>query len=224
MSSPNCDLFKLFTIWNPKFRRNSCVGYAPTKGRRCGWEMDGSIVAKPLKDIGSKLPNVDPTKAELMKVATDALCNLHKNQASDIATKWKSLIDDLDLVDLTERMRNARMNNDYSNPQFSGPQSARGEAKWKQHATKKQEEEERKRKEERVKEDARKEQERKDREEGERKAREEGEKRSWRQVWIRYASAQILFKGLLPYRCTRLDPNVSDRHKSPQFFWDSMAG
>jgi len=201
MSSPNIDLFKLFQIWNPSFRYNSCVGYAPTRRKRCGWEMYGSSVAKQLKDIGDKLPHVNPTKAELMEVAMDALCHHHKRQASDIATKWKSLINDLDLEDLSERMRNVRMNDDDSNPRFGGSQNTRDEAKRKQEekkrqeraqdeARKKREEEETKRREERAKEDARKEQERKDREV-------EGEKRSWMQAWTRYAEAQEKFKGLL---------------------------
>jgi len=163
--------------------------------------MYGSSVAKQLKDIGDKLPHVNPTKAELMEVAMDALCHHHKRQASDIATKWKSLINDLDLEDLSERMRNVRMNDDDSNPRFGGSQNTRDEAKRKQEekkrqeraqdeARKKREEEETKRREERAKEDARKEQERKDREV-------EGEKRSWMQAWTRYAEAQEKFKGLL---------------------------
>jgi hypothetical protein len=214
MSSPNIDLFKLFQIWNPRFRYNSCVGYAPTKGKRCGWEMYGSSVAKQLKDIGDKLPQEAPTKAELMEVATDALCHHHKRQASDIARKWKSLIDDLDLEDLSERMRNVRMNDDDFNPRFGGSQNTRDEAKRKQEEKKRQEraqdearkkreeeetrrkreEEETKRREERAREDARKEQERKDREV-------EGEKRSWMQAWTRYAEAEEKFKGLLKFNC-----------------------
>ena len=198
--------------------------------------MYGLSVAKQLKDIGNKLPHVDPTKAELMRVATDALCHHHKRQASDIATKWKSLIDDIDLEDLSERMRNARMNDDDSKPRFGGSESMREEAKRKQEEKKRQEraqeearkkreeeerkrreEEERKRREERAKEYARKEQERKDREA-------EGERRSWRQAWTRYVEAQGKLKGLLPCLCTRLNPNVSDREKSLQFFWDALAG
>jgi hypothetical protein len=223
MSSPNIDLFKLFQIWNPRFCYNSCVGYAPSKGKRCGWEMYGTSVERRLKTIGKNLRHVDPTEAELMEVATDALCHYHKRQASNIATKWRSLIDDLDLVDLSERLRNVRMDDDDSNPRLGGHQSAREEAKRKQEektrqeqraqdkARKRQEEGGRERREERAKENARKEPERKDREA-------EGERRSWRQVWTRYAEAQKIFKGLLLCLCTRLDPNVSDRKKSLQFF------
>ena len=159
-------------------------------------------MAKQLKDISSKLPQVAPTKAKLIEVATDALCHHHKRQASDIAIKWRSLIDDMDLEDLSERMRNARMNDDDPNPRFGGSQSTREEAKRKQEegkrqeraqeeARKKREEEERRRREEHAKENAREEQERKDREA-------EGERRSWRQAWARYAEAREKFKGLLP--------------------------
>ncbi|OAK93575.1 hypothetical protein IQ06DRAFT_93881 [Phaeosphaeriaceae sp. SRC1lsM3a] len=198
MNSPNVDLFTLFQIWNPRYRYHSCVGYAPTRRQRCGWEMDSTSVTKQLKDIGDKLPHAHPTKAELMRVATDALCHHHKRQSSDIATKWKIIIDDIDLEDLSERMRNARMNDDDPKPRFGGSQSSREETKRKQEererqeraqeeARKKREEEERKSREERAKEYARKEQERKDREA-------EGERRSWRQAWTRYVEAQRKFK------------------------------
>jgi hypothetical protein len=203
MNSPNIDLVTLFQIWNPLYRYNSCVGYAPTRRKRCGWEMDNSNVVKQLNDIANKLPLVHPTREELMRVATDTLCHHHKRQASDIATKWKNLIDNIDLEDLSERMRNAHMNDDDFKPRFGGSQSEREEAKRKQEekerqerahkeeSRKKQEEEERRRREKRAKEDALKEQERKDREA-------EGERRSWRQAWTRYAEAQRMFKGWLP--------------------------
>jgi hypothetical protein len=164
--------------------------------------MYDSSVIKHLKDIGNKLPHVDPTRAELMEVATDALCHHHKRQASDIVTKWKSLIDDLDLEDLSERMRNTRMDDDKFNTRFRRDQGAREETKRtqeekrrqeeraKEEMRKKREEEEKERRKKRVKEDARKDQERKDREA-------EGERRSWRQAWTRYAEAQKIFKGLL---------------------------
>ncbi|PVH91013.1 hypothetical protein DM02DRAFT_664426 [Periconia macrospinosa] len=114
MSSPNIDLFKLFQIWNPSSGYNSCVGYTLSKGKRCGWGLYSSSVKDQLNAIGKKLSHTDPTEAELMDVATDALCHHHKRQASDIATKWKSLIYDLDLKHLSERIQNVQMDNDDS--------------------------------------------------------------------------------------------------------------
>jgi hypothetical protein len=210
MSSRNINLSELFQIWNPRHGYNSCVGYAPTKNKRCGWKMRDSSVVEELKDISKKLSSSVPTRTELIGVATNALCHHHKDQATNMAKNWKILIDSLDLEDLFERMRNTRMNDEESSPRFGRGQSAtegmqeekrRQEERAREEARKKREEEKRERRKERAKEDARKDQERKDHEA-------ERERRSWREAWTRYANAQKIFKGMLTCTCTLPDPNV----------------
>lgn len=87
------DLYSILQIVNPDCGYVTCVGFAPTRGRRCRWELDGDEVEERLRRYSEKVPFKAPTLNELRSIARDALCEqYHTGQANQVAEDWNDMI------------------------------------------------------------------------------------------------------------------------------------
>ena len=85
---------------NPNDPRSKCVGFAISKGKRCGWRFDsdqfdnqrGNAV-KSLISMSGIHPS-EVTTAALYSLAQDTLCIFHPQQANAKSTEWKERIED----------------------------------------------------------------------------------------------------------------------------------
>lgn len=95
-SEPLWDPIKAFGILNQdKFGEFSCVGWAPSRGRRCQNRIamqNKTAATMLLKDMSYQDPN-RATEANLELVAGYGLCrNYHQPQKQDMVNKWKNII------------------------------------------------------------------------------------------------------------------------------------
>src|SRR6185436_19413735 len=71
------DLYSLLEIIHPTRGYVTCAGIAPSKGRRCQWELDIADVEEVeerLRKLSERVPFVLPTSEELRPIARLALC------------------------------------------------------------------------------------------------------------------------------------------------------
>ena len=78
---------------DPGYQKITCVGYAPTQGRRCRKKINKSnrkIISETLEEISCLQPNDPLVITRLKRIAGLALCvRLHQDQASDILSQWR---------------------------------------------------------------------------------------------------------------------------------------
>ncbi|OCL03585.1 hypothetical protein AOQ84DRAFT_142736 [Glonium stellatum] len=80
------DPTELFEIINPAIGQKSCVGWAPTRSRRCQWRLGPSYFQ--LERIAQLDPYSADIEPKLRVLAEDALCHHHQNQVSGVVDTW----------------------------------------------------------------------------------------------------------------------------------------
>lgn len=81
---------------DPGYQRITCIGYAPTQGRRCRNPINASnraIIMETLDEIAYLQPDSHAVKSQLRAIAGPALCvRYHQNQAATVVKQWKENI------------------------------------------------------------------------------------------------------------------------------------
>jgi hypothetical protein len=94
--NPDVDLYLL----NADTRSITCVGNAPSKGRRCQNRVASAREGRAaLFLLATTGPVAAARSNSLEKAATSTLCHLHKAQAQEIVTRWRAQLQDLVAVD-----------------------------------------------------------------------------------------------------------------------------
>ena len=89
-------LFDILEIVNSDRGHCTCVGHAPSKGRRC-WnkiaQHNEQRAFKLIEELEQYYPDMKPGEPALQEIATLLLCvRWHRDQAKQVATKWYSVL------------------------------------------------------------------------------------------------------------------------------------
>lgn len=177
---------------DPGYQRITCVGHAPSKGRRCRISLRGDnvdFITNTLDEIAYLQPNSPEVLSRLRAISGAALCvRYHQGQAGTIVRQWQRSIQQLDLKpqiedrkpskpvrsserdaqsrsmdELHEQLREMKEFLARLQEERDGPRQAQRNARPSEQAAEKRREEERKRKEQEKEREA-KEQERQEQE------------------------------------------------------------
>lgn len=90
------DPSETFEIYNPYNDCLTCVGLAPSQGRRCRNSIlasNRSLIINTLNEISYLPPNSPAVMSKLRAIAGPALCkSRHQGQADKVVEKWQSII------------------------------------------------------------------------------------------------------------------------------------
>ncbi|KAH9211766.1 hypothetical protein DL95DRAFT_392222 [Leptodontidium sp. 2 PMI_412] len=97
---------------DPGYQRITCVGYAPSQGRRCRIainQYNRQTITNTLNEISYLHPSDPNVVSRLRGVAGAALCvRFHQGQASDILSQWRSKLPKVQRTDSEQRPRSSR--------------------------------------------------------------------------------------------------------------------
>jgi hypothetical protein len=197
----------LLEIINPDRGTFTCVGYAPSKRRRCQNPIaahNRDSVYKTLDVLASTSPNSSTVASLLPRIAALSLCRrYHQTQSASVVEQWRSKIHAL--KPLRNRRNSATSSSSPAPPETpegkSGARTSASQARAREEQRRREREELERQQQERLEKEQRdrirEERERKARNERERRAREqtEKEKREWDQAWKDYLTRWVAFKG-----------------------------
>ncbi|KAH7381100.1 hypothetical protein BKA64DRAFT_685673 [Cadophora sp. MPI-SDFR-AT-0126] len=97
---------------DPGYERITCVGYAPSQGRRCRMainQWNRQSITKTLDDISYLQPDDPVVLSRLKTMAGEALCvRFHQGQASDILSQWRRKLPKVQRINSGTKKRTTR--------------------------------------------------------------------------------------------------------------------
>ncbi|KAH7323482.1 putative reticulocyte-binding protein 2 like protein a [Rhexocercosporidium sp. MPI-PUGE-AT-0058] len=97
---------------DPGYQRITCVGYAPSQGRRCRMAINQhnrQTITETLNEMSYLHPSDPEVVSRLKSIAGTALCiRFHQAQASNILSQWRSKLPKVHRIDSDKNPRSSR--------------------------------------------------------------------------------------------------------------------